>query len=256
MKRSASVSLVLMASVSAMAALSACGEAPADSKPDNGGTFANKAECVAVYDQETCDAADKLARQEHVQNAPKFNDRASCVAQFGADMCRPASEYGGASNIFVPAMMGYLLGSAMSTPAPLYYGPGSYRERERRGAGYAAPIYSSGRGYSSRAPIGTAPYSSKSSISTKGNLKSSTAMTPPASMRGGFGSSFKPSTSFKSSYAAKNPSSFGRSTFSSGSSYSSGRSYSSAKSYSGSSSFSSRGGFGGSGRSFGGGFGG
>lgn len=258
MKRSASVSLVLMASVSAMAALSACGEAPTTSatQPDNGGTFANKAECVAVYDQDTCDAADKLARQEHVSNAPKYGTREQCIAEYGPDMCRPASEYGGASNVFVPMMMGYMLGSAMSTPAPLYYGPGSYRERERYGSSYSAPIYSSGRGYSRSAPIGKAPYvSSKPSISTKGSLKSSTAMTPPASARGGFGSSFKPSTSFKSSYAAQNPSSFGRSTFSSGSSYS-GSSVSSGKAYSGSSSFSSRGGFGGSGRSFGGGFGG
>ena len=251
MKRSTRVSLVLLASVSAAAALSGCEQSP-QAPADNGGTFANKAECVAVYDQATCDAADKLAQQEHLQNAPKFNDRASCVAQFGADMCQPASNYGGSSNVFMPAMLGYMMGSAMSTPAPLYYGPGSYRERERRGSGYSAPIFTSGRGYSRTAPIGAAPYASKSfgsttsGISTKGALKSSTAMTPPSTVRGGFGSSFKPTTSFKSSYAATNPSSFGRSSFSSAS----------GSSFKSSSSISSRGGFGASGRSFGGGFGG
>lgn len=249
MKRSTRVSLVLLASVSAAAALSGCEQAP-QTPADNGGTFANKAECVAVYDQATCDAADKLASQEHLQNAPKFSRREECIAQFGADMCQPASTYGGSSNVFMPMMLGYMMGSAMSTPAPLYYGPGSYRERERRGAGYQAPIYTSGRGYSRTAPIGAAPYVSRASasgVSTKGSLKATTAMTPPSSVRGGFGNSFKPTNSFKSSYAATNPSSTaGRSTVSG----------SSGSSFKSSPSVSSRGGFGASGRSYGGGFGG
>jgi hypothetical protein len=166
-------------------------------------------------------------------------------------MCRPASAYGGSNSMFMPMMMGYMMGSMNSTPAPLYYGPGSYRHRDDRN--YSAPIYTSGRGYSRSAPIGAAPFSSSrsvSGISTKGSLNSTTAMTPPATARGGFGSSFKPTTSFKSSYASSNPSSFGRSSYGGGSSYSSGSSFKS------SSSISSRGGFGSSGRGFGGGFGG
>lgn len=256
MKRSTRVSLVLMASVSAAAALSGC--EPAEQAPiDNGGTFANKAECIAVYDQATCDAADKMAKQEHLQNAPRFGSLEACRAEYGADMCHSASSYGGASNIFVPAMLGYMMGSAMSTPAPLYYGPGSYRHRNDRG--YSAPIYTSGRGYSRSAPIGAAPYRgtvSKPAISTKGSLKSTTAMTPPATARGGFGSSFKPTKSFTSNYKATNPASFGGSTYSRGSSGTSARSYSSGASFKASPSVSSRGGFGASGRSFGGGFGG
>lgn len=251
MKRSTRISLVLLASVSAAATLSGCEQSP-QAPADNGGTFANKAECVAVYDQATCDAADKLAQQEHLQNAPHFNTQAQCAAEYGADMCRPASAYGGnsGSNFFVPAMLGYMMGSAMSTPAPLYYGRDAYRHRND--PGYVAPIYTSGRGYSRSAPIGRAPFasnasfSSKPSISTKGSLKSSTAMTPPATARGGFGSSFKPTNSFTSSYAKANPSSFGRSSFSS----------TSGSSFKATSSISSRGGFGGSGRSFGGSFGG
>ena len=255
MKRSARVSLVLLASVSAAAALSGCEQTPA-APADNGGTFANKAECVAVYDQATCDAADKLAQQEHLQNAPHFSTQAQCAAEYGADMCRPSSAYGGqsgAGSFFVPAMLGYMMGSAMSTPAPLYYGRDAYRHRND--PGFVAPIYTSGQGYSRTAPIGRAPFasagsfSSKPTISTKGSLKSSTAMTPPATARGGFGSSFKPTNAFKSAYASSNPSSFGRSSFSS----TSGSSFSRAATTSG---ISSRGGFGGSGRSFGGGFGG
>lgn len=248
MKRSTRVSLVLLASVSAAATLSGC-EAGPPTPVDNGGTFANKAECIAVYDQETCDAADRLARTEHLQNAPKFGSREACAAEYGADMCQPASNYGGGSNIFMPMMMGYMMGSAMSTPAPLYYGPGSHRYRDRRD--YNAPIYTSGRGYTRNTPIGAAPFSSNRSNAvapktTKGTLKSSTAMTPPSSIRGGFGNSFKPTNSFKSTYTRSNPTSFGRSSFSS----------TSGSSFKSSTSISSRGGFGGSGRSFGGGFGG
>jgi uncharacterized protein YgiB involved in biofilm formation len=258
MKRSTTVSLVLLASVSAMASLSGCEQSP-PAKPDNGGTFANKAECVAVYDQDTCDAADKLARNEHLQNAPKFNDRASCIAQFGADMCQPAQAYGGSSNQFMPMMMGYMMGSAMSTPAPLYYGAGSYRHRGERN--YNAPIFTSGRGFNNRSPIGAAPFASNRGTApafktTKGSLKSSTAMTPPGSQRGGFGTSFKPTTSFKSTYTASNPTSFGRTTSSSFSSSPSSYSSRSSSSFSSRSSVSSRGGFGGSARGFGGGFGG
>jgi uncharacterized protein YgiB involved in biofilm formation len=164
-------------------------------------------------------------------------------------MCQPATTYGGNGSFFVPMMVGYMLGSATSTPAPLYYGPGSYRHPN------SATIYSSAPGYTGRA-IGTAPYVAPAKTS-KGSLKSSTNLTPV--QRGGFGSSFKPTTSFKSIYAAKNPNSFGRGAYSKSTGAMSAKSYSSYKSsgYSSSRSSSvSRGGFGSSGRSFGGGYGG
>ena len=256
MKRSTQVSLVLLASVSAMATLSGCEQQP-EQIADNGGTFTSMAECVAVYDQQTCQAANTLANQEHLQNAPRFNSQAACAAEYGADMCRPASAYGGSSNIFLPLMAGYMLGSANSTPAPLYYG--SRRDRERyRYSGGQAPIFSSGRGYNRSAPIGAAPFQSnrQTVATTKGGLKSSTAISTGTvpTQRGGFGSSFKPTQSFKSSYATANPSSFGRAALPSTSARAT--SISSSRGYASSSSISSRGGFGSGARSFGGGFGG
>ncbi len=255
MKRSTQVSLVLLASVSAMATLSGCEQQP-EQIADNGGTFTSMAECVAVYDQQTCTAAQSLANQEHVQNAPKYNSQAACAAEYGADMCRPASAYGGSSNVFVPAMLGYMLGSATSTPAPLYYGNRYERDHYRGGGG--APIFTSGRGYNTRAPIGAAPFQSTRPTSgiTKGGLKSSTAISTGTvpTQRGGFGSSFKPTNSFKSSYAATNPTSFGRAALPATSARA--VSISSSRGYASSSSISSRGGFGSGARSFGGGFGG
>lgn len=231
MKRSTKISLVLVSSISAMA-VSGCSEAP-ERKPDTGGTFANKAECVAVYDAKTCEAAEKLALAEHQKNAPK-STREKCIEDYGANMCRPAND---GSGMFMPLMVGYMLGNAMATPAPLYYGPGSYRERDR---GYV-PIYSSSPRYSG--PVGQGNYTASTyskpataTPTTKGSLKSTTAMTPPATQRGGFGSTFKPSTSFKSSYTASNPTP-ARSTYSTTSSTRSSTS-------------TTRGGFGSSGRSF------
>lgn len=255
MKRSRQVSLVLMGSAAALVTLSGCDVQPDPALADNGGTFTSMAECVAVYDQQTCQSAQQLAQKEHFQNAPKFSSYEQCVQQFGPGGCANGSSYGGGSNVFLPLMAGYMLGSATSTPAPLYYGPGSWRHRNERN--YSAPIFTSGRGYNSRAPIGQAPFASKATAPiTKGGLKSGTAISTGTvpTQRGGFGSSFKPTKSFTSNYATTNPTSFGRATLPSSSARFS--SVSSSRSAISSSSISSRGGFGGSGRSFGGGFGG
>lgn len=257
MKRSTKVSLVLLGSAAALTTLSGCDNQP-QAPADNGGTFTTMAECVAVYDQQTCQSAMSLANQEHWQNAPHFSSYDQCVAQYGPGGCASGSTYGGSGNIWVPMMMGYMLGSANSTPAPLYYAPYAYRHAGQ--SGYSAPIFTSGRGYSHSSPIGAAPFASVRT--TPGSLKSSTAIstgTVSVAPRGGFGSSFKPTTTFKQSYATTNPSSFGRSVMPATSTtyksvVSSSRSYSSVSE--GSHSYSSRGGFGSMGRSFGGGFGG
>jgi len=255
MKRSTQVSLVLLASVSAVATLSGCNDQP-EQIADNGGTFTTMAECVAVYDQQTCSAAQSMANQEHLANAPHFNTLQSCVAEYGADMCRSGSSYGGSSNVFLPLMAGYMLGSATSTPAPLYYG--SIRDRDRyHYANGSAPIYTSGRGYSRSAPIGAAPYRSTAGLATtKGGLKSGTAISTGTvpTQRGGFGTSFKPAKTFTSSYKATNPTSFGRAALPATSARAT--SISSSRGYASSSSVSSRGGFGSSARGFSGGFGG
>lgn len=227
MKRSSKISLVLVSSISAVA-LAGCSEQP-ERPRDTGGTFSNKAECVAVYDAETCDAAEKLALAEHEKNAPR-STRDQCIADYGPDMCRPAND---GSGMFMPLMVGYMLGNAMSTPAPLYYGPGSYRDRDRGNVS----MYSSSPRYSGS--VGAAPYRNTSYTAprtTQGSLKSSTAMTPPSTQRGGFGSTFKPTTSFKQSYTASNPAP-SRSSYASTSSTRS-------------SSATSRGGFGSSARGF------
>ena len=250
MKRSSQITLVLLTSAAGLS-LAGCDAQPAV-QADNGGTFTSLAQCVAQYDQKTCAAAQQLAQQEHLQNAPHFSDLQACREQYGPDMCQPASAYGGQSNIFVPMMIGYMLGSANSQPAPLYYAPYAYRHYGQ--AGYSAPIYSSSPSYRNTGPIGSAPLYRPSA---RGGLNASTALSS-GTVRGGFGSSFKPTPTFKSTYSAANPDSFGRGGYSKATGAMSSKSFSSYTS-SRASSFSSgttRGGFGSSGRSFGGGFGG
>lgn len=215
MKKSKSITLLSIGSLLAATTLSGCGP---QSPPDNGGTFANIQECVAQYDKQTCDAAEKIARSEHLKNAPHFSSQNECVAQYGADQCQPATSYGGGNNVWLPMMTGMFIGSALSQPTPLYQGPISQRH------GGSIPVYSSSPTYRNQQVGSYSP-------STKANLNSGTTL----STRGGFGS-FKPSTSFTSTYSRANPTSFGRSSMPSTSA--------AAKS------FSARGGFGSSARSF------
>jgi uncharacterized protein YgiB involved in biofilm formation len=253
MKRSSQITLVLLTGAAGIS-LAGCDPQQAPPPPDNGGTFTSLAECVAKYDQKTCQAAQQLAQQEHLNNAPHFSSVDACRQQYGPDMCQPASAYGGHDSFFVPMMIGYMMGSAGSQPAPLYYAPYSYRHYGQ--SGYAAPLYSSAPSYRGAGPIGTAPLYRPS---VRAGLNSSTSLTPAQTVRGGFGSSFKPTPTFKSSYAAHNPDSFGRGAYTksggaiSASSYSSMKSSFSSSRSSSISSGTSRGGFGSSGRSFGGG---
>lgn len=255
MRKTKQVILTIMGTALAATSLSGCNP-PAPVPVDQGGTFANMAECLAKYDQPTCQTAQKLAYQQHWQNAPHYTTLGQCIDAYGPGACQPGSYYGGGSNFFVPMMIGYTLGSMNSRPVPLYYGPGAWRIHT---PGYVAPIYGSAVGYTGR-PIGTMPYA-RSSYSAaphdgastfKAGLNSGTAMgTGTVTQRGGFGSTFKPANSFTASYTARNPGSFGtaRPTVSSGSSFGGGKSTSTF----GGSSVSARGGFGGSsGGSFGG----
>lgn len=225
MKRSSNVKLVHITSVAALSSalmLSACND-EAPNVPTNG-TFSSKEECSIAYSMEVCEKAEKEALATHEKNAPRFSRLEECVAEYGKDMCRPSTgSSGGDGGFFVPMMMGYMLGSMNSTPAPLYYGPASSH------SGNSAPVYSS----SSKTPV----YAGQSTYkpSAKADLKGSTAL-KSGTVRGGFGTSFEPTKSFMTHYKATNPTAFNSTTAQS------------AKASSSSKSSVSRGGFGSSGR--------
>jgi uncharacterized protein YgiB involved in biofilm formation len=107
------------------------------------------------------------AEEQHLATAPKFSRQEECEAQFGVGHCETRGEGGG--SVFMPIMMGYMLGHMMGGG---WYGP-VYRGRDN-----AAYTTAGGRTYN----VG-----SFSGSGTSTAFKSSGAITQVA--RGGFGAS-------------------------------------------------------------------
>ena len=76
--------------------------------------FSSVEECrtAAGMTAETCDRAFAAVQQTAVANAPRFENQTSCEGQYGAGQCR-SSTWNGAS-VFVPALVGALVGRAMA----------------------------------------------------------------------------------------------------------------------------------------------
>ena len=133
MKRSKSIKLVLLGSVS-VAALTGCGgnEQTADRQ-----VFQDEAQCARENDAAACAEALQAARVEHAQTAPAFTSRASCEAKFGAENCgategvpsaqqlAQGGDTGATQNaageqtahsgmgFFMPMLLGYTMGNMM-----------------------------------------------------------------------------------------------------------------------------------------------
>ncbi len=131
MKRSKSIRLVLLSSVS-VAALSGCGgnEQAADRQ-----VFQDEQACARENDAAACAEALQAARAEHAQTAPAFTSRESCEAKFGAANCAAADGAPSAAQLaqgegadaaqvaaagqaahsgtgfFMPMLLGYTLGN-------------------------------------------------------------------------------------------------------------------------------------------------
>jgi uncharacterized protein YgiB involved in biofilm formation len=195
MKRSNRISLVLMASIST-AALASCDDgsppprpAPAPDVAVTTPAYTNKAECIA--DGNTDQACTQLAAL--VASAPQFNSQQSCEAQFGPQACRPQpAANGGSGDIFMPMMMGYMLGSIGNGSSYDYgrdynrYRDSSYyrRDRDRTYNGYYAP---GGRGYRAPTPYSNANRGKTSVPNTVQTAPRPVTVAPPATQRGGFG---------------------------------------------------------------------
>jgi len=110
MKRSKSIGLVMMG-VSAIA-LTACEEQQVDAM-----VYESVQQCFADggLTREQCETEYTSAKTAHVQAAPKYTSVEACQADFGPENCEQApqrSSSGG--SIFMPLMMGYMMGSMLS----------------------------------------------------------------------------------------------------------------------------------------------
>lgn len=104
-----------------------------------------------------CDQAFAGARAAHASSAPNFNKKEQCEQQFGAGNCetkQTKNADGSFSDVFLPAMAGFMLGNALSD-----MGGGYERDRDRRYGPSYTPIYygTNGGVYSGRSQIATLP---------------------------------------------------------------------------------------------------
>jgi uncharacterized protein YgiB involved in biofilm formation len=201
-RRSAYISTLLVGGAAAVM-LSACGDD--DVQQTEAKIFPTVQACEVEFSAEECSKAFEQSRQLHLQNAPRFNDMGSCEAQMGAGACQPtvvAQPDGSVSNVFVPALMGFMLARALQPQSNYgYIGGGS------RGYYYPRPVYVDRDGYmrSGTADLGrwsggSRESFSRSSVPTTVSTtvsKSGQVGTPSrTTSRGGFG---KSSSSFSSS---------------------------------------------------------
>lgn len=116
-KRSRTVALAIMGS--AAFGLAGCKDEQTDARafPDEASCLASVEQGNLFYTAEDCRTAFAQAAQDHLETAPRYDSLQVCEEQHGAGNCGsdPAQQAqgGGAGSIFMPLMMGYILGSLM-----------------------------------------------------------------------------------------------------------------------------------------------
>jgi len=140
MKHCRSISVKLLMGVS-LIALSGCEEPRVDAA-----VFDSLQQCVddGSVPREQCEQNYKEARSQHAAVAPKYSSKEDCQADFGQEKCERApyqSSTGG--SIFMPMMMGYMMGSMIGgrrsmASQPLYrsaQSPNSFRTADNKNVG-------------------------------------------------------------------------------------------------------------------------
>lgn len=183
-KRSKHVALAILGATAF--ALAGCQESEVDAQAFPDLKSCKEAASLAGYvTAEQCETAFAEAEALHQEAAPRYNSLEVCEAEHGAGNCGdgPAAQSGGGmGSIFMPLMMGYLMGSMMSN---------------MRGGATAQPMYKTADGKFTNA-AGTSTYSSNTGAGKMSQSQfakpASTVNKPPmskttAASRGGFGAS-------------------------------------------------------------------
>ena len=114
-KRSNRVALAIVGAASF--ALAGCTEEQVDAT-----AFPDLASCTAeanrsgAFSTADCQAAFDQTKAVHLETAPRFADKEACEAEYGVGSCGSEAEQmgaGGSGSIFMPLMMGMLLGNLM-----------------------------------------------------------------------------------------------------------------------------------------------
>jgi len=189
-KRSSHVALAILGA--AAFTLAGCSEEEVDAQafPDLRACHSAAAAGGGITAAE-CDTSFANAQALHVESAPRYDSLEVCEAQHGEGACgneQQASDGGGSGSIFMPLMMGYLLGNMMSN---------------RSGMAAAQPLYKTADGRYTNAS-GSSTFSNNSGA---GKMSSSQFTRPPSTVnkapmtaataqaRGGFGGTKAPAAS-------------------------------------------------------------
>ncbi len=174
-KRSSHVALAILGA--AAFALAGCQESQTEAA-----AFPDIASCKAAsktdgwFTQADCDAAFEQAQALHDETAPRYDSRELCEQQHGPEACQQASGGSGGGGIFMPLLMGYMIGQALGGGRPI-----AQPVMSRSGGGFVTPAGTGfGRMGSGAVPASTfdkAPVTKGQPAMTKATVRD----------RGGFG---------------------------------------------------------------------
>ena len=122
----------------------------------NGQVFKDEAECQKTYSAEVCHKTFEESKKIHAQTAPKFNSKEECEKLHGVGKCTESPHSsGGGGGIFMPMMMGYMLGNMLGgrpTASPIMAGTAGVAAGASPWASRApaAPVQRGGFGNASR----------------------------------------------------------------------------------------------------------
>lgn len=194
-RRSAHVSTLLVGGAAALL-LSGCGGD--DPAPTDARIFPTVEACRVEFSEAECNVAFEQAKQLHLQSSPRFDNMAACETSMGAGACQPlvlTQPNGTLGNVFVPALMGFMLAKAMQPP------PGQYGGYIGAGGGYyyPRPIYIDRDGFmrSGGSDLGRVPGNRDSfrtstsgyGMKTQVNKSGQVGRPSRSTSRGGFGRS-------------------------------------------------------------------
>jgi len=160
MRRSRSIKLTLLSSVGVLTLL-ACDQQDPLTKA---GFVADERECAKSVDADQCRQMLRDAREAHMKSAPAFASKEVCEEKFGAANCEPQTKVasaggetrppgtggtqggdqsmfgGGGTGMFVPMMMGFMMGRMMGGgySAQPVYRDANNTAYARTGAGYSS----------------------------------------------------------------------------------------------------------------------
>jgi len=131
-RRSRHVSTLLLGA--AALSLAGCGEERVETQAQ---LFPSVEACAIEFPEAECREAFEAAARMHAQTAPRFSSMAACEAELGPEACSEAVvvEQSGSGGTFMPIMMGYMIGRALS---PDYRGYGFGYRGSRY---YPRPVY-------------------------------------------------------------------------------------------------------------------